>query len=743
MQRFVVLLLAVLVGLCTSLACAATYTCDTCSTCSDVLGAAAEGDTVQLIADLSAESTYCIDFSNRNGLVFDGGGHLITKGEGGYCALYLGSSSNTGNTIRDVQVHGFTRGVYIVRGSDNSVEDSVFTANGTGIALYSASANSFVHNLIQQNGIGVNLLWDSDDNILSANSFVRNETAGVSFSLRQDVGDPEGNMIYNNIFRNYGTRDLDIVLSSSEADRDISGVEFILNLEQNCEGGGNVIGCGCMGGNYYQKPDGLGFSETCSDSDEDGICDVQYTLVDATDNGTAQLIDYAPLTVPPAGCCTVGDRDGDGHIAASCGGDDFNDDPLRGGATCYPGAPEVCDNLDNDGDGKKDDTVRCEDALFPLEATLPQRLADQACVESPGDGLIYCFGGRAYSSPRYVDTITSYNPENDVLTTLDASLPLGRSGLSCSYAVSTAKIYCFGGYTQQSVCYEWDEYGGCIGASTYVQRLAEIVEFDPATGGVSALDTDLPTPLEGMSSAWNEASESIFILGGTSSVHAGNSDAILEFVPVGETLATRPAILPTPRYNMSCSSDSERNRIYCFGGIGVDGKLDAIVEYNPQSDTVQPMNSSLPEGIVNMSCVEDSVDHIIYCSGGLGAASSGRDSILAYQPSTDTLTEQASRMVRGRFGHACAQQASTNRIFCFGGMKNVVTYREILKYVPYMPPRGDVNDDGVVGLADVITSLKVVTDGQQTGVNRKADIGGERKIDLSEAVYLMRKISGS
>ncbi|MCD6381831.1 MAG: hypothetical protein J7L43_02545, partial [Candidatus Aenigmarchaeota archaeon] len=31
-------------------------------------------------------------------------------------------------------------------------------------------------------------------------------------------------------------------------------------------------------GNYWGKPDGTGFSDTCTDADGDGICDSSYQL---------------------------------------------------------------------------------------------------------------------------------------------------------------------------------------------------------------------------------------------------------------------------------------------------------------------------------------------------------------------------------------------------------------------------------------------------------------------------------
>ena len=53
--------------------------------------------------------------------------------------------------------------------------------------------------------------------------------------------------------------------------------------------GTNIVGGNLLGGNFYAKPDGLGFSETCCDKDEDGICGRQYKIADKN-------IDYLPLT---------------------------------------------------------------------------------------------------------------------------------------------------------------------------------------------------------------------------------------------------------------------------------------------------------------------------------------------------------------------------------------------------------------------------------------------------------------
>lgn len=51
------------------------------------------------------------------------------------------------------------------------------------------------------------------------------------------------------------------------------------------------------------------------------------------------------------------DADGDGHYAASCGGDDCDDTST----STFPLAPERCDNVDNDCDGRVDETASLDD----------------------------------------------------------------------------------------------------------------------------------------------------------------------------------------------------------------------------------------------------------------------------------------------------------------------------------------------------------------------------------------------
>lgn len=168
--------------------------------CSTKLQVADVGDTVELVTDIVADrGSACIDFGTSRDIVFDGGGHTISRGTTGYHGIYSGSTAGTGNTIRNVEVRGFSRGILIANGNTNTITNCTLIGNMTGIELYSASANTIENSVVKENFTGIHLLYNSDYNVIKSSDISRNHGAGIALFPRLSVGSPENNQVYDNI----------------------------------------------------------------------------------------------------------------------------------------------------------------------------------------------------------------------------------------------------------------------------------------------------------------------------------------------------------------------------------------------------------------------------------------------------------------------------------------------------------------------------------------------------------------
>jgi hypothetical protein len=106
-----------------------------------------------------------------------------------------------------------------------------------------------------------------------------------------------------------------------------------------------------------------------NDADDDGVCDDPsgYCAANPGVCGPYDLCPGTPAgeTVDSSGCSAAdrGDTDGDGYTGP--------EDCAEGDPTIYSGAPEVCDNKDNDCDGIPDDGLTCDSYHVEFTMTSP------------------------------------------------------------------------------------------------------------------------------------------------------------------------------------------------------------------------------------------------------------------------------------------------------------------------------------------------------------------------------------
>ncbi|WP_321431274.1 NosD domain-containing protein [uncultured Methanolobus sp.] len=210
----------------------------------------------------------CLESSNNSTLV----NNIASNSN---CGILLKSSCNCmlENNTASNNKNNYTgwSGIHLHSSDNNTLVNNKASNNAAyGILLKSSCNNTLVNNIALSNPQhGILLYNNSNSNTLAGNIVLNNENAGIF------LGNSGNNLIYNNFFNNtenalfYGT---------------CTG--NVWNITRTA--GMNIVGGPYLGGNYWAKPDGTGFSQTCNDTDGDGICDSSYVI-------SGDHIDYLPL----------------------------------------------------------------------------------------------------------------------------------------------------------------------------------------------------------------------------------------------------------------------------------------------------------------------------------------------------------------------------------------------------------------------------------------------------------------
>ncbi|MGD9936721.1 MAG: NosD domain-containing protein [Methanoregulaceae archaeon] len=208
-----------------------------------------------LTGDLvNRDDVVCIEVMTP-GVTIDGRGYRL-GGNGqnsGSAGIFINGIPDV--TVKNMKISGWTYGVYYIdpgvglgRIEGCTIENNLFA----GIVLYrGVTGVSIIGNRIQ--GHATRGIW---------------------------ISDAHGNVAYNNRFMNQG-ENVEVVGSST-------GNSFSVSRRT----GPNIIGGPYIGGNYWAKPSGNGFSETHGDGDGDGFCDEAFAF--------AGQVDALPIASPYA-----------------------------------------------------------------------------------------------------------------------------------------------------------------------------------------------------------------------------------------------------------------------------------------------------------------------------------------------------------------------------------------------------------------------------------------------------------
>jgi len=266
---------------------------------------------------INSHASICINISSSD-VVLDGAGHTIdgidsvnTFGVyvfGGYAGVYNITVKNLKVTdwmygiyyfyVDGGRIEGNTAksnsesGIFLSNSNGNNVLNNTASSNKCGFLSYTSSNNVITGNLVKSNKNGFMLGYSSNNNVMSNNTAKSNDY-GFRLEILSNYNIITNNTIISNahgisLFLSGGSI-WNNHFNNTENVHDVFIYKTTWNITKTP--GTNIVGGSYLGGNYWAKPDGLGFSQTCTDADSDGICDESYKV--STFN-----MDYLPLKKP-------------------------------------------------------------------------------------------------------------------------------------------------------------------------------------------------------------------------------------------------------------------------------------------------------------------------------------------------------------------------------------------------------------------------------------------------------------
>jgi parallel beta-helix repeat protein len=283
------------------IASAITYTCDSCDSCNALIASASPNDFIQLNSSLYSDVSGCISDVGISDIGIDCNGYEITSSVGVFGGINIQSASNI--TVSNCSMlAGWDTGVFLWDGNYVTVENCTFYGDTNGFHIYGGNYNDIRNNNIT--GTDIAVLIEAGNQIIENNSIKYNNNGIAFYSgggniFRNNIIEGQfvagtyiidgGNYYYNNLFNN--TVNVIDVTANSEF-WNTTKVSY-----RNIFGGANICG------NYWAYPNGTGYSETCTDTNLDGICDSAF-MFDASNVDNLPLSSYIGNGIFECGSCS-------------------------------------------------------------------------------------------------------------------------------------------------------------------------------------------------------------------------------------------------------------------------------------------------------------------------------------------------------------------------------------------------------------------------------------------------------
>jgi parallel beta-helix repeat protein len=210
-------------------------------------------------------------------------------------ALSVQASNVTIKGIKAIGASGSSySGIYLYKCSKCVIENNKLTNNGYGIRIVSSSRCTVSKNTVMNNGVYGIYLGSCSNNTISGNT-ATNDIRGIHVGSSDDNKLSDNTVTSNSVFGIYvcGLSDRNLIYNNYFNDINITiknGTGNVYNTTKTS--GKNIVGGTYIGGNFWGKPDGSGFSNKAIDKDGDGISDSAYSIPGSI------YTDYLPLVTP-------------------------------------------------------------------------------------------------------------------------------------------------------------------------------------------------------------------------------------------------------------------------------------------------------------------------------------------------------------------------------------------------------------------------------------------------------------
>jgi hypothetical protein len=263
---------------------AITYECNSCNDCNDKLFISSSGDIVQLTSDILGLSNYSLPFSacilmNVTGTTFDCNEYkILGSNSGGTGVLLYGDDGAYNLTMKNCFVTGYNFGIWSDRFTNSYiVENNIVCQNYSGKVCsypfylhlnYDGSQNKTIRN----NVFFGTMNFDRQANmVFTNNTFISN---GLLFTYFTGTSEPMKIWFYNNTMN---TSTGQIINGDNQGSSPTANFSY----------------------NYWLNFTGTGYSDNCTDANNDSICDSQLNFTSPT-SGESFFDPYPLKFIPEA-----------------------------------------------------------------------------------------------------------------------------------------------------------------------------------------------------------------------------------------------------------------------------------------------------------------------------------------------------------------------------------------------------------------------------------------------------------